>query len=267
MKLGKLPARKDAVKFKLSSYGAQLPKPPTKVKHLDLLSDWQGVMGNDQLGDCVCAEAGHGTIFYNALAKTQVVITTDNVIQMYSAVAGYVPGDSSTDNGTDMQVAASWRRKTGIADKAGKRHQIAAYLALSSKGATLEEQVKQSIYYFGAAGIGFEFPAYAMDQFNQGKSWHIQSANSGIDGGHDVLAVAYDSTYLYVVTWGRVQKMTWGFLKKYTDEALAYLSPEALLKGKSIDGFDVAQLQADLAALGGSSASQNLAAGLPQMPS
>lgn len=246
MKLGKLPARKDAVKFKLTQY-AKLPTAPKRVNHLSVIDSWQGLMGNDQLGDCVCAEAGHGTIFYNALAKNQVVVTTDNVIEMYKAVAGYVPGDPSTDQGTDMQVAASWRRKTGILDAQGKRHQIAAYLALSGKGATLEEQIKQSIYYFGAAGVGFNFPSYAMDQFNAGKPWTVKKGS--IEGGHDVLAVAYDATYLYVVTWGKVQKMTWGFLKKYTDEALAYLSPEALVKGKSLDGFDVAQLQADLNSL------------------
>lgn len=245
-RLGKKPARKDAVLFKLKNYGAKLPTPPAKVNHLSVISSWQGVMGNDQLGDCVCAEAGHGTIFYNALAKKEVAITTDNCIEMYSAAAGYVPGDPSTDNGTDMQVAASWRRKTGISDAHGSRHQIAAYLALSGSGASLETQLKQSIYYFGGAGIGFEFPAYAMDQFNAGQTWHVQTKNSGIEGGHDVFACAYDSRYVWVVSWGRIIKMSWGFFRKYTDESLAYLTPEMLIKGKSVEGFSASQLQADL---------------------
>lgn len=48
------------------------------------------------------------------------------------------------------------------------------------------------------------------------------------------------------VTWGRLQSMTLRFYKNYCDEAYAILSPEMLIEGKSLEGFDLAQLQADL---------------------
>lgn len=87
-----------------------------------------------------------------------------------------------------------------------------------------------------------------MDQFNAGKAWTVVKG-SPIDGGHYVPAIGYDSRYVYVVTWGKVQKMSWGFFAKYCDEAIAYLSTEMLLNGKSLEGFDVNQLNADLSAL------------------
>lgn len=245
MKLGKLPARKGAVTFKLSTYGASLPAAPAKGGHYNLVSDWQGMLGNDQLGDCVCAEAGHGTIYLNKLAKQDVSITTANVVAMYSDVTGYTPKDPNSDQGTDMQAAASYRRKTGILDAHGNRHKILAYLSL---GAANKDNLKKAIHYFGNAGIGFQFPNYAMDEFNAGQTWHVKSGGT-IDGGHDVLACGYDSRYIYCVSWGKVIRMTWGFFLKYCDESLVYLSGEMFTGGKSLEGFDLATLQADLARL------------------
>jgi hypothetical protein len=51
------------------------------------------------------------------------------------------------------------------------------------------------------------------------------------------------------VTWGRIQQMTTQFYKKYCDEAWAILSPEMLRAGKSLEGFDLKQLQDHLKAL------------------
>lgn len=245
LKLGKTPARKDAVIFKLDNYGASLAAPPAKSGDHAIVQDWQGMMGNDNLGDCVCAEAGHGTIFLNKLAGKDVAISTDDVVAMYSAVTGYTPKDPNSDQGTDMQAAASYRRKTGLSDAQGNRHKISAYLDLGAANAT---NLKKALYYFDNAGIGFQFPSYAMSEFNAGQTWHIKAGGT-IEGGHDVLACAYDSRYIYCVSWGKLIRMTWTFFEKYCDEALVYLSDEMLQGGKSPQGFDAATLQADLAQL------------------
>jgi hypothetical protein len=45
--------------------------------------------------------------------------------------------------------------------------------------------------------------------------------------------------------------MTPRFYKKYCDEVVAYVSEEALTTGgKTLEGFDLAQLKADLSTLG-----------------
>lgn len=244
LKLGKLPARNDSIQFKLGAYlnVAALPTPPSQFGHKDLVLDWQGMLGNDQYGDCVFAGAAHETILWGREAQTSVLFNANSVLGDYSAVTGFNPNDPNTDQGTDMQVAASYRRKTGIMDANGKRHSVAAYLGITH---TAPLELKQSIYLFSNVGIGIRFPKSAMTQFNAGKNWTVVR-NSPIEGGHYVPAIGYNSQYVYVVTWGKVQKMTWGFYKKYCDEAVAYLSNEMLTNGKSLEGFNTAELQANL---------------------
>lgn len=242
MKLGKLPARKDSIALKFAKYGANLPTPPAKAGHYSLeAADW-GLLGNDQYGDCVWAGAAHETMLWNKEANADVSFTPQSVLSDYSAVTGFNPNDPNTDQGTDMQVAASYRRNTGVLDANGNRHQVAAYVAVAPGNVA---ELKQAVYLFGAIGIGIQFPDSAMTQFNSGKPWTVVRG-AQIEGGHYVPAVGYDARYVYVVTWGRVQKMTWGFFKKYCDEAVAYVSTEALTNGKSLEGFDAATLQQDL---------------------
>lgn len=243
-KLGKLPARPGAVRFALAQYAPSLPTPPSKATaHQALVSDY-GMLANDNFGCCVFSGSAHETMLWNREAGTAVPFTDRAVLSDYSAVTGF-NGSPESDQGTDMTVAASYRRRTGVIDANGQRHQVAAYLAIAP-GQKLA--LKQAVWLFSAVGIGVRFPASAMDQFNAGRSWSVV-ASSPIEGGHYVPAVGYDSRYVYVVTWGRLQKMTWGFYARYCDEALAYLSPEMLTGGLSPEGFAVAALQADLGAL------------------
>lgn len=247
LKLGKLPARKDSILFKLVKYLtlSALPTPPKKAGHLALIVDWEGMLGNDQYGDCVFAGAAHETILWGKEGGKNVAFTAADALADYSAVTGFNPNDPNSDKGTDMQVAASYRRKTGVRDHNGSRHKVDAYLAIAAGSV---DEVKQAVYLFSNVGVGFQFPASAMAQFNAGKAWTVVS-KSPIEGGHYVPVVGYDSRYLYVVTWGKVQKMSWGFFKKYCDEAVVYLSSEMLTNGKSLEGFDATQLQADLGQL------------------
>lgn len=242
LKLGKLPARPDAVKFKLENYLTVLPKTPASVKAKNL--DWQ-MLGNDNYGDCVFAGAGHETMAWNDQGGHPVSFTDKSVLSDYSAVTGFNPNDPNSDQGTDMQVAASYRRKTGILDAQGIRHKVAAYIALSTSS---RGQLKSAIYLFGAVGIGIRFPSSAMTQFNQGKNWTVVKS-SPIEGGHYVPAIGYDAKYVYLVTWGKLIKATWGFISTYMDEGNIYLSGENMVNGKTITGFNLDQLKADLAAL------------------
>ena len=43
--------------------------------------------------------------------------------------------------------------------------------------------------------------------------------------------------------------MSWGLFARYCDQAVAYRSTEMLTGGLSLQGFNAAQLQADLSAL------------------
>lgn len=258
LKLGKKPAREGAYKFKLASYLTQAPPvAPAVFGHTELVSDY-GMLGNDQYGDCVWAGAAHETMLWTAEAGSFTAFSDKGVLSDYSAVTGFTPTDPNSDQGTDMEEAAKYRRKTGVIDGKSKRHLVDAYLELpgvSARGANspaLISSIAWSSYVFGALGIGIEFPNSAMDQFNAGEPWSVVKG-SPIEGGHYIPLVGRRANGNFVVvTWGALQEVTPEFLLAYVDEAVAYVSIESLKSGKTLEGFDIAALEASLSALGGS---------------
>lgn len=245
MKLGKQPATHDDRDLTLAAYTKKkLPVPPATFGHYPAVTAW-GMLGNDTHGDCVWAGAAHETMVWNAAHGVSATFDDAHVLADYSAVTGFDPSDPNTDQGTNVRTALNYRRQVGIQDSTGGRHKIGAYLALAP-GDMIE--LLRSAYLFGAVGIGIEFPQSAHDQFNAGQPWTVVSG-SPVEGGHYVPVVGADLHYVYVVTWGRVQRVTKGFLRKYCDEAFALLSVEYLSHGLSPEGFDLAQLQADLKSL------------------
>lgn len=245
MKLGKTPARINSVHLKLSTYldvPAVLPKVPETFGHEHLVTEW-GMNGNDTVGCCVFAGAAHETELWNREAGRPVVVDTAATLADYSAVTGYDPSDPTTDQGTDMQVAASYRRRVGIVDSMGLRHRVAAYVALTQGD---PDELASSAYVFGAVGVGLRMPGYAMDEFAAGKPWAVRHGNPKIEGGHYVPVVGRSGGNFHVVTWGKVQQMTEGFYRRYCDEAVVYFSTEFLTAGVSPEGFDRAGLLRDL---------------------
>lgn len=243
-KLGKKPARDDAVKLKLASYlkATALPALPAAFGHEGVISSWP-MFANDQYGDCVWAGAAHETMMLTTLGGHAATFTDANVLSDYSAVTGFVESDPSTDNGTDMQTAASYRRKTGIVDAAGNRHTIAAYLALEPGNL---DHLCIAAYLFGAVGIGLQLPGSALDAAANKQPWYY-TAGSQIEGGHYVPLVGKRADGIFItVSWGMNQLMSTAFLSHYCDEAIAYVSTEDLINQKSPEGFDYATLLADL---------------------
>ncbi len=251
--LGKKPAR-HAISFKFPTYFdlSSLPPVPPVFGHIhsNTTPKW-GILGNDLAGDCVFAGAGHESMAW-ALAQRRPVprFTDEIIVQQYSEQTGYVIGDDSTDNGTDMQEAASYRRKTGLLDADGVRHKVKAYVEIPM-GAQMIDQVLHAAYLFGAAGVGLQLPQSAMDQFDAGQPWTTVKHSKNL-GGHYLPCVGRSSAgNLILVTWGKLQAATPEFLQAHMDEACAYLSDEYLdAKGISPEMIDSARLDADLRKLG-----------------
>lgn len=256
LQLGKTPATHDHRDLTFAKYRDPEVKLPKVFGYGKLIDSWE-MLGNgpdpempadfEGAGDCVWAMAAHTTMLRSRAAGTgpnggPIPFTTRGVLNDYSKATGYNPVTGANDNGTDMRVALKYRQKTGIIDANGKRHKIGAYVALEPGNLT---QMLEALYYFGATEIGIEFPSYAMDQFNQHKPWAVKTGGQ-IEGGHAIPIVL--NPY-QVVTWARLQPVTAGFLTKFCDEAWAVISPEFLKAGKAPNGFDLAQLQTDLANL------------------
>lgn len=258
-KLGKTAATYDQRDLMFAQYrtAEALPSHPKNFGHEKLVgaNAWQ-MLGNGPdntvskdfqgAGDCVWAGGDHETMLWT-LESGAPAITDYSAVTHYNPKASPGPnGENPTDNGTDVRVALKYRQKTGLIDAAGKRHKIGAYVSLELGNM---DELLEALYLFGVVGIGIKFPDSAMDQFNAGKPWRVVPGPAPT-GGHYIPLVAFRNT-LECVTWGRLQQMTTSFFKKYCDEAWAILSPEMLVHGKSLEGFDLAQLEADLKALTG----------------
>lgn len=248
-KLGKTPARPGAIKFQFAAYfdARKLPVPPLVIGHELIGHDW-GMLSNDKHSNCVFAGAAHETMIWSHMGTRAagVNFTDANVLSDYSAVTGY-DGTAATDQGTDMQQAAEYRRKTGIIDANGVRHKIDAYFDLRPGH---PDDLALAIYLTGAVGIGIECPDNADKLFDAHQPWDV-TAGTHVEGGHYIPAMLRNSKDQFgVVTWGGLQGMTLDFYDKYCDEAVMFLSLESITqKGLSPDGFALDEINRDLAAL------------------
>lgn len=248
MKFGKKPARLGAVKLRLRDYlnFTALPVPPASFDYSTMLPTDVGMLGNDSVGDCTCANADHDVMLWNALAKTAVpLFKPENALADYSAITGYDPSDPSTDQGADMQAVADYRLKTGAIDAAGVRHKIGAYVGI---GAGDVATVKLAAWLFGAADIGIIVSSNQIDQFNNNQPW--SGALAADAGGHAVPVVGVTPQgFLIVLTWGRKQLVAPAYFVQHCDEVIVPLSKEVVSGGKGPTGLNVAQLDVDLLAM------------------
>src|SRR5690349_6691028 len=129
--LGLKPARPDAIQFKLKDFMdlSALPTPPAKFGHgMNLV---YGMLANNSVSDCVIAGAMHEEMLWSSEHGTVPPFTAASAVLEYTAITGYNPNNPRTDQGTDMQIAASYRRRVGLRDAVGNRHKIDAYLEVS----------------------------------------------------------------------------------------------------------------------------------------
>jgi hypothetical protein len=245
--LGKKPAREGAIKFAFDKYFdvPSLPKPPKRFLSNKLPPNWK-MFANDQCGDCVWAGAAHEHMKWGFEAGQLITFTDEDVLADYSACTGYDPANPDTDQGTDLQAALSYRRKTGIMDEIGIRRTIDSYVALAPGD---PDQVALAAYLMGACSVGVILRQNNVDQFDALLPW-APDDSSPIIGGHYVPCIGRNSANnLVVVTWGRLHAMTPKFVQAQMDEGAACLDFDRLTKGFSPQLFDIATLKADLAAL------------------
>jgi len=208
------------------------------------VDEW-GMLGNNEYGDCVWAGAAHETMLWNRAAGREVVFSAESVLSDYSAVTGFNPDDPESDQGTDVHTALKYRIATGIADEAGERHKLGAFLSVDPS--SLRELLVAS-YLFEAVALCWELPESAQTQFSARKMWSYVDG-SPIEGGHYTCMNA-KRRHTETVTWGRSVAFGAAFRENYLTAAYALLSPEALDgSGVTPTGFDLAALKSDLANL------------------
>ncbi len=200
-KLGRKRPNIHARRLAFATYAKALPPPPPASLHWALASGaWahlENVYGNDQLGDCTAAGAGHTEVIWRGAAGTHDRLPSkEDVIRFYSATTGYVPGDPSTDQGGDeITVLNYWKTKGFYEDGTGK---IAAWVTVDGSN---ETQVKQAVWLSESVYFGVELPDAWINPFpNQnGFVWDVAGAPNP-NNGHCFVAIGYNSLGVIIDT-------------------------------------------------------------------
>lgn len=198
--------------------------PPLTIDHYSAVpaASW-GMDKNDALGDCTVADVDHEVKSDQVTAgNTEVASSEAECVTIYQTVGGYNPADPSTDQGAEMQVVRQDWRKSGFT-LGGQTNQILLFAEVDFGQRNLVEWCLDN---FGSIGLGINFPDSAMTQFNNGQPWDVVPNAPTPTEGHAIALVGYDETYWYVVTWGKVQKMTPQFFTAYVEECWVSLTAD-----------------------------------------
>ncbi len=239
-RLGRLPVRTDVRTLQLARYvdRTKLPAPPASYDETQHVAQWP-MYANDRLGDCTCAAAGHMIEAWTGASRGHdTEISERSVVSAFEAVKVVDP-QTGEEGAVELDVLNYWR-KHGIG-----RHKIGAFAKVSTWDHTL---VKTGAFTFGGLYIGLSLPKTAQNQAIWDWTHSLSGpAAPGSWGGHAVDVVRYDKKGVTVVTWGRLQEMTWAFWDRYCDEAYCIISNDFLSAGKAPNGLDLNALNADLA--------------------
>ena len=141
-------------------------------------------------------------------------------------------------NGYDILTRNKWWRLNGMWG-----NKTWAFAAINPANQT---ETQTTVWEFGGADIGLNLPTAWRDD----EIWDVGSGPAyrpGSWGGHSVPIVAYDDAYAYVITWGKIQAITYPAIAKYSDEAYAIIDPSWLAKGgETPSALDLPKLRADL---------------------
>jgi len=201
------------------------------------------MFSNDQIGCCVVASIAHTLMNVTAHTGEVVVPTDQEVIEFYSAISGYVPGDEATDNGAAITDGLAHWQSVGISG-----HKILGWAQID---VTNHTQVMLGNYIFGGVDIGFNVPQFAMEEVADMSDWTMMQADTNIIGGHSVPVMAHGNKGCACITWAKIQRMSWDFFSAYCDEGYCIITEDWLRQadGLTPSGFDLDALKADLLAL------------------
>jgi hypothetical protein len=129
-------------RFALKNYLTRsMPAPPATCDYTKAAAKALAEMyDNDTLGDCVIAGMAHvvGVLTANSGAKP-FLYTNKQIIGLYSAIGGYVPGEPNTDQGCDEQTALNYWENNGALPPQSKStadlHKIAGWMTVDSTNA------------------------------------------------------------------------------------------------------------------------------------
>ena len=235
-KLGKLPRKRPEGLRMLSAYQSNLlPPAPDKIDAPNV-QDWR-MLANDKYGDCTFAGIVHARMATAAtLGTTETYPTDDEIVAAYLAYTG-----GKDEGAVEADLLKYWQTNGLFGTN------LAAFAPTDRHD---YNELRSVIASYGLVYIGVQLPVTFQDQFMKGEPWALTGtpADQQIEGGHCVILVGYDADHAQCITWGKVQKITWDWLRSYMEESWALITPEIVEKGQYGD-MRLEELQADLSKL------------------
>ena len=204
----------------------------------------------DGIGDCGIAGMDHLQLSDHAYGDGNVrPWSTDTLLGVYHATGGYVLGDESTDNGTNLQDNLQfWKRNTIEGD------QILAYAALRPGSWFRAERV----YYqqvFGSLYLGHNWPQSAEQQAQDGEPFTVIPGSPSA-GGHCTTQAAElnEMDEVRLPCWGALRPATRGFFMATVEEAWVVITQATLERnGSNQYGYDMQAMNQAISSLTGQS--------------
>lgn len=196
-----------------------------------------GILGNNKFGDCGVAGAAH--LFMADAAVTgehESFPTAEEVVQYYLAYTG------GRDSGVVLADFLGHVRASGFFG-----HEVAAYAPVAKRDVTTLRQV---VHLYDGCYAGIVVTQAMEMAFARSEPWTTATATGQVIGGHCVIPVGYDEHYVYVVTWGEIQRVTWLGWLAIVEEAWAVITGELVARHGNGRGVDLKALVADLDTLG-----------------
>ena len=237
----------------MSRYLLEAPVPDHDWSSLCAPGALQDCLGNQSLGDCTAAGAGHLIDVFTAGGGSPVAITPAQAIAFYSASTGYNPANPATDQGGDeVTVLTTWRDK-GYDGQGG--HAIAGFVQVDP-GSIAE--LRAASYHFGGLYFGLELPDTYTNPFPSGNGFVWGTGTPDPNQGHCIVGVGANAAGILVDTWGLIGTFTYAAIAELCSDAnggmvFAVIEPEWVSKSSSLSpsSLDWAQIQADFGLLTG----------------
>ena len=184
---------------------------------------------NDKIGDCVVAAGYHVVGVVTGNAGNLFIPSYDQIIKDYSAIGGYVPGDTTTDQGCDEVTALNYWCDHGFAN--GTKG-----LGWLEVDPSNKEEIHAAQYLFENLFIAIELPWEWIEPFPRpGFKW--DAVGPAIPGnGHAIMGLGYNPAGVIVNSWGMMGTLTWAAIKKYCSarnggSLYTMVTPDQLTKG------------------------------------
>jgi len=238
----------------LSLLAAPIPTPPARIAvSASCAGGLSQTFMNTELGCCVISHHAHFLANITSQIGKTFIYTDKQIINDYSAVGGYIPGDPFSDQGCDIGTDLSYLQSTGFPD--GSK-----LLGSINLDPTSQLALTQSVWITNGVCFGMSMPDAWIDPAPQqsGFVWDI-AGEPNDSNGHCFTGFAYPTAQgIAIATWGMVGTITWGAIAKYgaasvNGEVHSYVNPTMVhsTTGLAPNGLTLNQICTYFNSLGG----------------